>query len=55
MLRMPYTSKRAIAFGLGTFKEVPWKDPELCDKRWFGFEIEYLPMARFFQIQYQNQ
>ena len=29
--------------------------PELCDKRWFGFEIEYLLMARLFQIQYQNQ
>ena len=28
---------------------------ELCDKRWFGFEIEYLLMARLFRIQYQNQ
>ena len=28
---------------------------ELCDKRWFGFEIEYLLIARFFRIQYQNQ
>ena len=29
--------------------------PELGDKRWFGFEIEYLLIARFFRIQYQNQ
>ena len=28
---------------------------ELGDKRWFGFEIEYLLMARLFRIQYQNQ
>ena len=28
---------------------------ELCDKRWFGFEIEHLLMARLFRIQYQNQ
>ena len=28
---------------------------ELCDKGWFGFEIEYLLMARLFRIQYQNQ
>ena len=28
---------------------------ELCDKRWFGFEIEYLLMARLLRIQYQNQ
>ena len=25
--------------------------PELCDKRLFGFEIEYLLMARLFGIQ----
>ena len=29
--------------------------PELCDKRWFGFEIEYLLTATLFRIQYQNQ
>ena len=28
---------------------------ELCDKRWLGFDIEYLLMAIFFLIQYQNQ
>ena len=28
---------------------------ELCDKRWFGFQIEHLLMARFFRIQCQNQ
>ena len=28
---------------------------ELCDKRWFGFEIEHLLTARLFRIQYQNQ
>ena len=29
--------------------------PELRDKRWFGFEIKHLLMARLFRIQYQNQ
>ena len=29
--------------------------PELCDKRWIGFEIEHLLIARLFRIQYQNQ
>ena len=39
------------------FKTSPTPDAhsELCDKRWFGFEIEYLLMARLFRIQYQNQ
>ena len=30
-------------------------NPELCDKRWFGFETEYLLIVPFFLIQYQYQ
>ena len=51
-----YVEKGGGSFAAGT--KGAWElgvGTELCDKRWFGFEIEYLLMARLFRIQYQNQ